>query len=258
MNSGLANNMTLLLNKIENRLGLKPLNLKDDLAKENWADTVIVPDTLVTFSRYYPHMIEYHVNEYTPIVKGYYEIDEEILGGCKILGIKDLNWDDFGRDSFSLQQNAGYGMYDFLTQNYGVSDIGILQMNADQMSLFNNGIYIDFQYPNRFKLVSVTGRTLGSSYTRFPIHIFVEHSPNLLTISPTQMETFEELAISDVAGYIYRNLKYYEGAETVYANISLKLEELEAAAGKRDEILNYIKESYVSASNKNQPYLYCV
>ena len=46
-----ANNMTLLVNKIENRLGTDMLNLPDNIKKETWPDKVIIPDTLVTWSR---------------------------------------------------------------------------------------------------------------------------------------------------------------------------------------------------------------
>ena len=60
--AGYANNMTNLLNKIENRLGTKPLNLPADIAKDKWAD-VIKNDTLVTFSRYYPHAFKYLIQK---------------------------------------------------------------------------------------------------------------------------------------------------------------------------------------------------
>ena len=70
------------------------------------------------------------------------------------------------------------------------------------------------------------------------------------------METFEELAIADVAGYLYEFLKYFDGMETVYASIDLKLSEWESKASKREEIVNEIKESYVSAGNKNQPLMF--
>ena len=35
-----ANNMTLLLNKIERRLGTKPLNLPEEIQKDKWADII--------------------------------------------------------------------------------------------------------------------------------------------------------------------------------------------------------------------------
>ena len=70
-----------------------------------------------------------------------------------------------------------------------------------------------------------------------------------------QMETFEDLAMCDVARFLYEELKMFEGLETVYANIDLKLADLQEKANRREEVINYIKESYVSASNKHQPYI---
>ena len=70
--------------------------------------------------------------------------------------------------------------------------------------------------------------------------------------------SFEALAQADVANFLYKNLKYFDGMETVYANVDLKLQDLETEAGKREEILNYIKDSYVSASNKNQPIMFTI
>ena len=72
------------------------------------------------------------------------------------------------------------------------------------------------------------------------------------------METFEALAQADIAQFLYRYLKYYDQLQTVYATIDLKLQDLETEANKREEVINYIKESYVSASNANQPLMYTV
>ena len=69
------------------------------------------------------------------------------------------------------------------------------------------------------------------------------------------METFEALAQADVAGFLYNNLIHYDGLETVYANIDLKLNQLETEAGKRDQIIDKLNDSYVSASNDNIPYI---
>ncbi len=256
MSAGFQNNMTLLLNKIERRLGTKPLNLPEHLQKNKWAE-VIEEDSLVTFSRYYPYEFKYELSDKDKKGDTYY-LDEDLIGGLQILGIRDISWEDFGSDSLALQQNAGYGIYDFLGANYGLADIGLMQMRADHMSLFNNGIYPIFDPPNKIKLVSAVGNDVGKSVGKFHIYIHVQHNKNLTTISPTQMETFESLAQADVAKFLYEGLKYYDGLQTVYATIDLKLASLEQEASKRDDVINYIKESYVSASNQNQPMILCV
>lgn len=253
--AGYANNMSNLINKIEMRLGTKPLNLPEDISKDKWAD-VIKFDTLVTFSRYYPHEFKYELG---PKDKkdGCYYLDEDLVGGAKILGIRDISWEDFATDSLGIQENAGYGIYDFLGANYGMTDIAMIQMRADHMSLFNKGIFPKFEPPNRIRLQSATCRDVGGIST-FHVWILLEHNPNLTTISPTQMETFEALAQADIAQFLYRYLKYYDQLQTVYATIDLKLQDLETEANKRDEVINYIKESYVSASNANQPLIWTV
>lgn len=254
-----ANRMTNLLNKIERRLGTKILNLPDELKKEKWAQ-VIEEDTLDTFSRYFPNMTTIMINHSCPkSTDGYYLIDEYLADNIVMLGVKDINWSLFAQDSTRIQQTAGYGLYDYLANNYGMDDIPLLQGRADMMSAFNNGIYIDFQYPNKLRVTSVTGADVNRMTGKgIPIDIFIKHANNLMTISPTKMETFEDLAQADVAKFLYAGLKYFDGLETVFANIELKLSDLEEEANKRNEVVNYMKENYVSAANDNQPVMYSI
>ena len=256
--AGYTNNMTRLLNKIENRLGLKLIKLPKELSKESWAENIIIPETIETFSRYYPHQVPYLLDLQHPKKDGWYYLDEDRIGGFKILGVKDIDWQKFSQDSLIMQQNSGYGIYDFLTQNYGIDDIGLLQMRADILSCFNTGIYPVFEYPNKLRIESVTGTDVGKSFGEIPIILLVEHSPNLTTISPTQMETFEQLAIADVANDLYNNLKYFDGLETVYATIDMRMGELQDKGATRADIVAKLEESYVSAGNKNQPIIMCI
>lgn len=256
---GYANNMTNLLNKIEWRLGVKPLALPDDIKKDTWAN-VIENDTLVTFSRYYPRSFKYLIDPAVhPKKNGWFILDEDFISpDAKILGIRDLSWEDFAQDSLTYQQNMGLGVYDYIANSFGVTDVSLMQMRADHMSLFNNGIYVDFEPPNKVKLVSSTGGDISRSVGRFHIELFLQHRSDLTTISATQMETFEALAQADVAQYLYRYLVRYDQLETVYTQIDLKLQDLENEASKREDILNTIKDGYVTAGNKNQPIMFCV
>jgi hypothetical protein len=72
------------------------------------------------------------------------------------------------------------------------------------------------------------------------------------------MEIFEKLAQSDVARFLYMNLRYFDGFETAYVNIDLKLSELQDEAGKREQIVEELENSYVSTSNDNIPYIWTV
>lgn len=253
---GYSNNMTLLLNKIERRLGTQPLHLPEHLQKDKWGD-VIIEDSLVTWSRYYPHQIEYFMTDAVPHKNGWYYLDEDEIG-TKILGVRDINWEKFTGNGVAQSVSNGYGVYDIANGFYSSDDIIMLQMRADQLSLYNNSIYIDFEPPNRVRLINAAGGNVSLRITMYPLLLLVEHNPSLTTISATQMETFEVLAQADVANFLYKQLKYFDQLETVSVTIDLKLQDLETEAGKREEVLNYIKESYVSASNKNQPYILTV
>ena len=92
----------------------------------------------------------------------------------------------------------------------------------------------------------------------FPVEVLIKHANNLMTIPPTMMETFERLAEADVARFLYENLKYYDGLETVYANMDLKISDLEERASRRDEIVEYLDESHVSAANSHQPMIFTI
>lgn len=249
-----SNNMTRLLNKIERRLGTRPLNLPDHLKKDKWVE-VIEEETIVTYSRYYPFEVIYTITPDTPMKDGYFLLDEDILGGVEILGIRDIDWETFGGSSIAQQQSAGYGVYDFLTCQYGLIDIALYQAQADLTSMYNIGYYPDFEPPNMVRIQTATGTLSKNSLGTFNLRLLVKHSNALTTISATQMETFEELATCDVARFLYEELKMFEGLETVYANIDLKLSDLQDKANRREEVISYIKDSYVSASNKHQPYI---
>lgn len=253
-----ANKMTALLDKIERRLGTKPLNLPDYLQKDKWAEEVIANETLDTFSRYFPNAVNIRLDKSMRTKDGYYLIDEPFGENVEILGIRDINWQQFSQTTTRRHDAYGYGYYDFLANNYGMDDIALLQARADQMSLFNNNIFVDFEAPNRVRFVTVTGSDITMTMDNVPVTVLVKHALNLKTIPPTMMETFEKLAEADVARFLYENLKYYDGLETVHATIDLKMSDLENKASTRDDIVEKLDEAHVSAANKYQPLIFAV
>lgn len=242
-----GNQMALLLNKIERRLGLSVLPLPDAIAKNTW-HTVIEEDTIPTFSRYFPYKITVIIDNSCE-KDGFYFIDKDIPEGCKILGVKDVDWQSYRCDPRYDQHGIGFTRYDFMGYDYAPDSVALAQAAADFTSLFNLGIYPEFLYPNKIKLVSVRG-TPVSRYRPFPLQVFIEHPANLMTISPTMMETFEKLAQADIATMLYQQLKYYDNAETVYANLDLKLDDLRSWSEKREDIVRELDEAHVSTANE--------
>jgi hypothetical protein len=72
------------------------------------------------------------------------------------------------------------------------------------------------------------------------------------------MEAFEALAQADIANFLWKNLRYFDNLETAYININLMLSELQDEANKRDNVIEMLKDSYVSGSNDQAPMIWTV
>lgn len=250
--------MSTVLNKIERRLGLIPLtpHLPDIYNKPAWAK-VIVEESIVTFSRYFPRKIPFRVTkESAPKKDGWYYINESFLGSQNILGVGDLDWSSFSNRSLGLSQQFGYGVPDVGLSNFSTDDIMQVITHTNYASMFNNNIYIDYQPPNRIKISSIANRDLKLG--EFVVFLYVTHSDDLKTIAPTKMETFEALAQADVATFLSNNLKYWDGLETVFSTLDLKMSNLENEASKRESVVEDLKNSYISAGNEAIPYIITV
>lgn len=252
--AGYMNNMSKLLNKVESRLGLIPLTpyLPKEFSKEAWAE-VVKTDSLVTFSRYYPRKVKFKVTPTTaPKKGGWHYIDEDYVGSQEILGVGDIDWSDFtNSNSIGLAQQFGYGLADVGVVNLSMGDISNLINRANYASMFTNSVYPEFESPNKLRLVAVGNKDVKIG--NFVIDLHVKHNDDLTSISPTKMETFEALAQADIANFLYQNLKYWEGLETVLANADLKLSQLENEGSKRENVVDELKQNYVSAGNDAIP-----
>lgn len=254
-----ANKMTALINKIEQRLGTAPLTLPEHLSKDKWPEKVIVPMTIETFSRYLPNRIRYHIDATSPMKNGWYILDEDMFEGIEILGITNIDWNHLNGNQYDSRATNGiYDSYGGIGMGSGLSGVANTIFNTNVNSAYTTTLFPQFEYPNRFRLETVGGHPLVNGVNSYDVYVLIKHTPNLLSISPTQMETFEELAIADVAIFLYNELKYFDQVETVFANSNLRLDELAEKGNKREEVINTLKESYVSAANKNQPMLICV
>lgn len=252
------NKMTDLLDKIERRLGTKILNLPKQLSKEEWV-TIIEKDTIPTFSRYLPNAIKVLVNTKETDSEGYSWVDDNLPDSVKIIGIRDIDWSSFGVINGGSRTPAGFGIYDMWSSQYGLDEIGLLQARADVSSFYNTAIYPEYKYPNKIRFKTSAGTAaINFQYDTVPVTLLVEHSKDLSTIAPSKMEIFENLATADVASFLYESLKYFDNLETVFANIDIKIDSLKERADRREDIINELKDGYVSAANSNQPLLFTV
>lgn len=251
------NRMETLLNKIERRLGTKVLNLPEEYNKNVWANEVIANDTLDTFSRFFPFSMKYMLNPNTPKKNGYYILDlDSIAPGVEMIGVSDIDWETFASDG--LYQGNRYGIFDYLNYQYSAEDVALLQGRADLASMFNNQIMCDFKEPNMVRIYNTVGGDITVGIRNIPINILLKHSKNLMTIPQTMMETFEQLAEADVAGFLYQSLKFYEDTETAYANLNLRLSDWQDIYNRREDIVQKLEEAHVSAANKYMPLIITV
>lgn len=257
--AGYQNNMSKLIDKIEWRLGLIPLtkHLPEEFGKNAWA-TVIKEDSLLTYSRYVPRRFSFKVTPQTAPKKGpWYYIDEDYIGSQSILGVGDIDWTKFGNRSIGLAQTFGYGTIDAgLAANYTIDDIMGMKQRADYASMFSNQIIPEFEAPNKIRLVAAGNYDVNIG--EFNIILFLKHLDSLTSIPPTAMEKFEQLAQADVAGFLVNNLKYWDGFETVFSTIDLKMNNLESEWGKRESVIDYLEQNYVSANNRAIPLIMTV
>ena len=253
----MMNRMTDLLDLIERRLGTRQLNLPKTLSKDVWADEVIEKDTLRTFSRFFPHKIPYTLTEDRK--KGpYYLIDETLCNSVEILGCGDIDWKLLSKTAPAWGwggPGAYFTMFDFFSNSMNLDDIAQYQMLTDHVSMLKTSLYVEFQPPNMVRLESALSNNMTQYLKAIPLNLFVCHSKNLMTIPVTQMESFEQLALCDVGIFLYNNLKYYQNVETVFATTDLNLDVLQDYSNRRDDIITTLRDSYVSAGNRNQPIL---
>ena len=249
----MMNATTNLLNKIERRLGTRVLNLPDEMGKDVWMEEVISNETLDTFSRYFPYKMTYYLTGDRR--KGpYYLIDEATCSSVKIIGCGDIDW----RLLSTMYPSFGFGTgffstFDMFTTQMNAEDIMMNQMLTNHASIYKAGIYPEFEAPNKIRLASQLSNNQLETLKSIPINLYVKHSKNLMTIEPSKMEIFENLATSDVATFVYNNLKYFTNVSTSYATTELPLDTLQDWANKRDDIVQKLEDNYVSAANRNQP-----
>lgn len=255
---GIVNKQSQLLDLISHRLGTDQLNLPKELSKEVWIEKVISNETLNTFSRFFPYEMTYYLS--ADRRKGpYYLIDENVCPSVNIIGIGDIDWHILSKNMPAFGFGSGfYSTFDFFLNGLDVEGIAMQQQMVDHASLFKAGIYVEFKEPNMVMLRSNMSNNMLEMLKSIPIHLFIKHSPNLMTIPPTKMETFEQLATSDVAIFLYHTLKYYNNIDVTYATVELNLDILQDYANRRDDIVQQLRDGYVSPANKYQPFILAI
>lgn len=84
----------------------------------------------------------------------------------------------------------------------------------------------------------------GYPRTILTFKVAAEHLENGETISSTCYDSFMELATLDVKMFLYNTLKLYDGIQTAFGQINLKLDEYQSADNERTTLLNEWRDRY--------------
>jgi hypothetical protein len=168
--------------------------------------------------------------------------------GLTLISIADINWAQFSHYATG-EMSLGVGIYDYVGNNFSLDDVGLLQMRADHTSVFCNTIFLQVQRPNRVRFQTVNNRDITKFISIIPVDIMVKNYDDLSTISPGMSEDFDDLACCDIALFLYNQLKFFDGIETVFTNVDLHMDELRDWAGKRADVIQRLRDNNVSASS---------
>ncbi len=197
-------------------------------------------------------------NVYLANKDGWYMIDESQINGF-FLGIQDIDYSSLAVDNRFYIQQMGIGQVDYMSMQSGIGmeDFAMAQMGANMSGLFNNGIFLETQGDNMFRISNCLGYKMRW-LKKCRLKIRLRHSESLNTISAGTMTIFEDLCCADVATYLYNELKFYDGQDTGYGNYDLHMDKLEEWMNKRGDIIEQLTEASVSASNPACPIMWTI
>lgn len=204
-----------------------PFENPDEVIKD-----VIQNITLRTFSTYAPYYEKFRFN-----LKNLEKLEKnsnyetyllpDIFSERELLFIRDVKYDD--------TTLAGIG--------YWGGGIPILRGNFLNQAMLSNAskplvdkmipkITFKYEHPRKVTLWNV----FSSSNVVFELAFMQDKS--LASITPTQEESFFQLALLDVKDMLYQTLKHYSDIQSAYGNINLKLDDWQSAAADRKALID--------------------
>lgn len=153
-------------------------------------------------------------------------------GGRKVLSVKRIEYAD-----------------DLMSRNYYPTGRGTIYNNLEDVMLANaNKPIVDLSIAKiTFKYVHPRKVYIYDSLvsTKLRLTILCEHDPSLQSITPTSAESFFKLAELDIKAGLYQTVKHYDGIETSYGRIELKIDDWQNAKQERDDMLKDWDDSYL-------------
>jgi hypothetical protein len=223
--------MSQLISRIKINCGLYAIALPFENPDEMMRD-VIQNITLRTFSTYCPYYetFRFDVNSLERIEKNAnYEtyLLPDIFSQRELLFVRDVRYDE--------SDISGLG--------YWGGGVPLLHGNMiNQAMLSNAGLSLTnkmvprltfkYEHPRKVTLYNV----LASCKVVFDLALM--HDKELASITPTEEESFFQLAVLDVEDALYQTMKHYAELNTVYGNVNLKLDEWSQAKDLRKALVD--------------------
>lgn len=225
--------MTLsqLLTRIKIDLGIYSIALPFENPEEAMTD-VILGVSLKTFSTFCPYYEKYRfdLHNLERLEKNSNQetyLLPDIFNEREILFIRDIYYDE------SIISGIGYWGGGIPLLHGNMINQGMLA-NAG-MALTNKMIpkmTFKYEHPRKVILYNV----FSSSKVVFEIAFC--HDKSLASISPSEEESFYNLAVIDVKNMLYNVLKHYNDLQTAYGNINLKIDEWANASDQRKQLID--------------------
>lgn len=230
-------NLSSLITRIKLQLGIYTIALPFENPDEVFKD-IIQNVTLRTFSTYAPYYekFRFKLDELKCIEKNSnYStyILPDVFSERELLFIRSVEYDE------STVTGTGYwgGGIPMLHGNL----INQAMLANAGMPLVNKLIpKVTFKYEHPRK---VTLWNVYSSNT-LVFEIAMMHDKSLASITPTEEESFYNLAVLDIKDMLYQSLKHYNDVQSAYGNISLKLDDWQSAAQDRKALLDEWDNTY--------------
>jgi hypothetical protein len=224
-------NLSTLITRIKARCGLYAIALPFENADEAIKE-VIENVTLRTFSTYCPYYenFRFELTSLERIEKNAnYEtyLLPDVFSKREIMFVRDVRYDESDMSGLGYWGGGVPLLHGNMMRQAMLSNAG--------MQLTNRVIpkmTFKYEHPRKVTLYNI----LASSKVVFELAFM--HDKSLASISPTEEESFFQLAILDVQDMLYQTLKHYNNIQTAFGNIDMKLDEWAQADDKRKQLLD--------------------
>jgi len=209
-------------------------------------EKIILEESLITFSTYYPYFGKITVDEVVDAVphqKGFFYL-KPAVPELTIIGVSEM-YRNNSNNGLRLQEYADYA---FVTSPY---DLEALQANQNVASMGNFPSTFLFHPPN---IIEVFPKSSHSSNRTILFVTRFVHPSHLMTIPLSLIEQWKKLVEYDVKISLYEILKHYESTETPFGTIDLKIDSWSSAEDSRTSLLETWENNYAKEPNRKKIY----